>query len=123
MNPLRWRREHQMAWMAFLHCRRNGGLVFAWMESAARTTANYTLGVDSPSLFLLWLSRRTAQEIRKARRFTRKLRRSTLQPPIALAVVTATLLDPAQATIAIVGLVGIVLIKTGVQPRSSRRFL
>ena len=72
---------------------------------------------------LPWILRRTAAKTGKARRFRRWLRCSALQPPIALAVITATLFDPAHAAIAIAGLVGIVLIKTGVQPRSSRRFL
>src|SRR5207245_4523340 len=43
--------------------------------------------------------------------------RSTLQPLVALAVVAAALLDPLQAAVAVVGLVGIVLIEAGVQPR------
>src|SRR5262245_10803129 len=42
---------------------------------------------------------------------------SALQPLVALAVVAAALLDPLQAAVTVIGLVGIVLIEAGVQPR------
>ena len=38
-----------------LHRRGNGRTVFRLMESAARVTANYTMGVNAPWMFLLWL--------------------------------------------------------------------
>ena len=55
MNPLRWRCEYQIAWIVFCVAGGMAGLFFAWMESATRMMANYTLGVDAPWLFLLWL--------------------------------------------------------------------
>jgi hypothetical protein len=57
MNPFRWRREHQVAWIAFWVVGGMAGLFFAWMESAARITATYTMGVDAPRMFILWMLR------------------------------------------------------------------
>jgi hypothetical protein len=55
MNPLQWRREHQVAWIAFCIVGAMAGLFFAWMESGARVTANFTMGVNAPWMFMLWL--------------------------------------------------------------------
>jgi hypothetical protein len=55
MNPLRWRREYQLAWILFCVVAGMAGLFFAWMESGMRVMANYTVGVDAPKIFLLWL--------------------------------------------------------------------
>ena len=57
MNPLQWQRQHQVAWITFCTVGGMAGLFFAWMESAARVTANYTMGVNAPWMFLLWLLR------------------------------------------------------------------
>lgn len=57
MNPLRWRREFQIAWIAFCIVGGMAGLFFAWTESPVRMVVNYTLdGNANPTLmFFLWL--------------------------------------------------------------------
>jgi hypothetical protein len=57
MNPLGWRRQYQVALIAFCIVGGMAGLFFAWTESAVRTMANYTVGVDPSRTFLLWLLR------------------------------------------------------------------
>ncbi len=57
MNPLRWRREHQIAWIAFCVVGGMAGLFFAWMESPVRAMATYTMDGNPSLMFLLWLSR------------------------------------------------------------------
>ena len=48
---------------------------------------------------------------------------SAFQPLVALAVVASTLCDPTKPTVAVGGLVGPILVKTGMQPGFSRRFI
>src|SRR5258708_6040516 len=55
MTPLHWRREYQVAWIAFCIVGGTTGLFFAWIESPARTMANYTMGVNPSAIFFLWL--------------------------------------------------------------------
>ncbi len=57
MNPLRWSREHQVAWIAFCMAGGMAGLLFAWTESPVRTMANYTMDGNPSLMFLLWLLR------------------------------------------------------------------
>jgi hypothetical protein len=40
-----------------LHRGAMAGLFFAWMESATRVTANFTMGVNASWMFVLWLAR------------------------------------------------------------------
>jgi len=55
MNPLHWRREFQVAWIAFCIVGGMAGLFFAWTESAVRTLVNYTMGGNPSRMFFLWL--------------------------------------------------------------------
>jgi len=55
MNPLHWRREYQIAWIAFCLIGAMAGLFFAWTESPVRTLANYTMDGDPARMFFLWL--------------------------------------------------------------------
>ena len=55
MNPLHWRREFQVAWIAFCLVGGMAGLFFAWTELAVRTMANYTMEGNPSLMFLLWL--------------------------------------------------------------------
>lgn len=58
MNPLGWRREHQLAW--FLTCILGGmaGLLFAWFTSLLYILSRVTVSgefADSQHLFFAWL--------------------------------------------------------------------
>jgi hypothetical protein len=50
MNPLGGNasRQHQVAWIAFCIAGGMAELFFAWMESAARVTANDTMEANAP---------------------------------------------------------------------------
>jgi len=56
MNPLRWRREHRAAWIAFCVVGGMAGLFFAWMESSMRRAAiSNTGGFGAQAWFFAWL--------------------------------------------------------------------
>jgi hypothetical protein len=55
MNPLRWRREHQVAWIAFCILGAMAGLFFAWTESGVRAMVNYTVEGNPSLMLFLWL--------------------------------------------------------------------
>jgi len=55
MNPLHWRREYQVAWIAFCIVGGMAGLFFAWTESPVHTLANYTMDGDPAWMLFLWL--------------------------------------------------------------------
>src|SRR5260370_23049599 len=53
MNPLHWKREYQVAWIAFCLIGGMAGLFFAWMGAAGRNLASSgTLCVGAPGWFL-----------------------------------------------------------------------
>src|SRR5262245_34202408 len=57
MNPLHWRREYQVAWIAFCLIGGMAGLFFAWMESTGRKLAiSDTLGLGAQVWFFAWLT-------------------------------------------------------------------
>jgi hypothetical protein len=55
MNPQRWRREDQVAWITFCVLGATAGPFFAWTESGVRTMANYTVEGDPSLMQFLWL--------------------------------------------------------------------
>jgi hypothetical protein len=57
MNPLRWKREYQVAWIAFCLIGGMAGLFFAWIESTGRKLAiSDTLGLGAQVWFFAWLT-------------------------------------------------------------------
>jgi len=58
MNPLRWKREHQVAWVAICLIGAIAGLIFGWFQSPIyRLTKDAVSGpwANSTSIFLWWL--------------------------------------------------------------------
>jgi hypothetical protein len=56
MNPLHWKREYQIAWIAFCLIGGMAGLFFAWMESTGRKLAiSDTLGLGAQVVLRLAL--------------------------------------------------------------------
>jgi hypothetical protein len=59
MNPIRWKREEQVAGLAFCVVGAIAGIFFAWMDSPFRVASSHALSgewADAPNIFLLWLS-------------------------------------------------------------------
>jgi hypothetical protein len=57
MNPLHWRREYQVAWVAFCILGAMAGLFFAWTESGVRAMVNYTVEGNPSLMLFLWFLR------------------------------------------------------------------
>src|SRR5258708_30051238 len=57
MNPLHWKREYQIAWIAFCLIGGMAGLFIAWMDSTGRKLAiSNTLGLGTQAWFFAWLA-------------------------------------------------------------------
>jgi hypothetical protein len=59
MNPLDWKREHQVAGLAFCAVGAIAGIFFAWMDSPVREfSSHYVSGqwANSTHIFLQWLT-------------------------------------------------------------------
>jgi hypothetical protein len=57
MNPLQWKREHQLAWILVGVLGGMVGLLFAWVESPAHRVAASLPGLNQANAFLIWLPR------------------------------------------------------------------
>ena len=58
MNPLRWKREHQLAGIVACLIGAMAGIFFAWMQSAPHSMSVINLSgewADYTNVFLLWL--------------------------------------------------------------------
>jgi hypothetical protein len=59
MNPIRWKRQDQVAGLAFCAVGAMAGIFFAWLDSPFRIASSRALSgewADAPNIFLLWLS-------------------------------------------------------------------
>ncbi|MGZ3519308.1 MAG: hypothetical protein ACXVAM_19435 [Vulcanimicrobiaceae bacterium] len=59
MNPLHWKRHHQVAGIAFCAVGAIAGVFFAWMDSPFRQLSSHSISgewADAASVFLHWLS-------------------------------------------------------------------
>jgi hypothetical protein len=57
MNPLHWKREYQIAWIAFCLIGGMAGLFIAWMDSTGRKLAiSNTLDLGTQAWFYAWLA-------------------------------------------------------------------
>lgn len=59
MNPLDWKRQHQVAGIAFCVLGTITGVFFAWMDSPFRQLSSHSLSgewANVTNVFLLWLS-------------------------------------------------------------------
>ena len=55
MNPLDWKRQHQVAGLAFCAVGAIAGIFFAWMDSPFRQLSSHSMA-NASNVFLLWLS-------------------------------------------------------------------
>jgi hypothetical protein len=59
MNPLDWKRQHQVAGVAFCAVGAIVGILFAWMDSSIRQISSHSISgewANAANVFLLWLS-------------------------------------------------------------------
>lgn len=59
MNPLDWKRHHQVAAIAFCALGAIGGVLFAWMDSPFRQMSAHSISgewANGTNVFMLWLS-------------------------------------------------------------------
>jgi hypothetical protein len=59
MNPLDWRRQHQVAGIVFCVVGAIAGIFFAWLDSPLRILSSHSVSgqwANASDTFLLWLS-------------------------------------------------------------------
>jgi hypothetical protein len=59
MNPLDWKRQHQLAGIAFCAVGAIAGIFLAWMDSPLRQLSSHSVSgewANATNVFLLWLS-------------------------------------------------------------------
>jgi hypothetical protein len=59
MNPLDWKRQHQVAGIAFCAAGAIAGIFFAWIDSPYRQLSLHSVSgewANATNVFLLWLS-------------------------------------------------------------------